>query len=80
VSKSVGVFQLPPGEKAPAGVDRVTIRKVGETDYRIDGALIVAGIIECFAPAPFSSEAAALEAGLGWAKKHRVKIIWVERR
>jgi hypothetical protein len=74
------VFKLPRDERAPAGSDRIVVRKVSDGEYHLDVALIVAGRIERLERSPFSSEADALSAALDWAMKFHPGILYVERR
>jgi len=74
------VVELPAGEKAPAGADRVILRRVDQTKYQVDGALIAAGSIKLFGQEIYQSEQDALLAALEWARKHAAKTVFIERR
>jgi hypothetical protein len=74
------IVELPPGEKAPAGADRIIIHKQGDDQFRVDGALIASHTAVLFAPPPFSTEKEALADSLKWARKHRIKVLFVEKR
>jgi hypothetical protein len=74
------IVELPAGEKAPAGADRIVLRQVDQTEYQVDGALIMAGAVELFEQESYQSERDALLAALNWARKHEAKVIFIERR
>ena len=74
------IVELPPGEKAPAGADRVIIHTQSDHQFRVDGALIASHAAVLFAPPPFPTEKEALAASLKWARKHRIEVLFVEKR
>lgn len=74
------VVKLPKGERAPAGADRIIIHAQSDDQFRVDGALIASQTAVLFAPPPFPTEKEALAASLKWARKHRIKVLFVERR
>ncbi|HEX6376900.1 MAG TPA: hypothetical protein VFZ91_14405 [Allosphingosinicella sp.] len=74
------VRELPPGEAAPEGSDRVTINvlpngKAGFTSTHQAGSVQAHGIHENI----FPTEAAAIEAALRWAEECRIEVLYVER-
>jgi hypothetical protein len=73
------IVELPPGEKALAGADRIIIHKQGDDQFRVDGALIASHTV-LFAPPPFSTKKEALAVSLKWARRHRIKVLFVEKR
>jgi hypothetical protein len=74
------VCELPAGEAAPDGSDRVTINvlpngKAGFTSTRQTGSVQAHAIHENV----FPTEAAAFEAAVRWAQECRIEVLYVER-
>lgn len=74
------IVQMPMGEKAPAGADRIIIQRHGDQQFKVDGALIASETIVLFDPPLFATEKEALAASLKWARSQRIKVLFVEKR
>lgn len=74
------VYELPRGERAPQGSDRVSIERTARGEYTVSGVVAHSRIAIFVAPPEsFKTEKEALEAALAFAHKNGAENLVVER-
>lgn len=74
------VVEMPPGQSAPEGADRIVITPLEDSTFQVDGVIAADTVAIYFSPAPFASEADALTAALAWVSDKETNLVVVERR
>lgn len=74
------ILEMPAGQSAPEGADRIIITPLSDGYFQIDGVIVANTVAIFFSPAPFPSEADALTAALAWASDKETELVFIERR
>jgi hypothetical protein len=74
------IVEMPPGQSAPEGANRIIITPLKDGTFQVDGEIAVGTVAICFSPTPFASEADALTAALAWACDNQTDLVVIERQ